>query len=151
MNSLDEDYVIEQVSRTALEVIPRAEHCAVYLLSEDESGLAPAVITDRDGSMSVCPRLGIEEVIMRAVVSKDIVYLPDVGPDLRYADAPLAEARTLLASPLLVDRRCIGTLSVDSSEQDAFEIGQYRLLSILANQAAAIIMKARLFKELNEM
>jgi len=151
MNSLDVDYVIEQTGRTALELMLEAEHCVVHLVLKAETGLERAVLLSRDGSLSIHPRVGTEQWALDAIVSKDVVYVPRVEADPRYADCPLQGFQTLLVSPLLVDRRCIGTLSVDSSREDAFEVGQRRLLSILANQAAVTLMKARLFEELNEL
>jgi transcriptional regulator with GAF, ATPase, and Fis domain len=148
MNSLDEVFIVEQVCTMALEVLTTADHCAMHLLGEDESGFVDIVMATRDGGFDHYVSLGTEDLAMEAVFTKEPVSVSGGAVDVEHADAPLGKAQAALLAPLLVDMRCIGTLSVDSIAPDAFELAHRRLLSILANQAAVTMMKARLFEDL---
>jgi len=149
MNSLEQDYVILQVGLTALQMLPEAQHCIVCFLSDDDQVLSSAVLVDRGGSVETYPGLDVEDTVWQTILRKEAVYVAEIGSDASCGDSPLREQHSLALSPLIVDERCIGAIGADSTSADAFDLAQRRLLSILANQAAAAIMKARLIEELN--
>jgi GAF domain-containing protein len=64
--------------------------------------------------------------------------IPDLGLD--------PEVNSLLVVPLIAKSRVIGTLSVDSTDRNAFTTAHERLLTIVSAQAASAIENAQLFE-----
>lgn len=152
MNSLDANYMVEVVTQKVQELIPKAAHCVVHFLSDDEQFLAPMVFTDEatdeTATDDINPLLGNEDLIRQAIDTKETVYVPDLLPYTSNTDFNVDRIYSLLAIPLVVDQRAIGVISIDSSEADAFEVADRRILSILSSQLAVSVMKARLFENL---
>ncbi len=152
MNSLDANYILELIAQKALELIPGTAHCLVHFLSDDEQYLVPTVFPQSDessdSSAETDPWLGNEDIVRQAIDSKKTVYLSDLPAHLPADPGQLNQPNSILVIPLTVDDRAIGTLSIDSPQAEAFEVADRRILSILANQLAVSIMKARLFESL---
>lgn len=149
MNSLDTNYMVETVTRKVRELIQKAGHCVVHFLSDDEQFIMPVVPESEEaGTDEVNPLLGHEDLIRQAIDTKEAVYMPDLFPHTGSSDFEVNKSFTLLAIPLVVDERAIGAISIDSSESDAFEVADRRILSILSSQLAVAVMKARLFENL---
>jgi two-component system, NtrC family, sensor kinase len=89
----------------------------------------------------------------RAVLSRTIVYIPNVGEDKEYRLEALAQAAaylSVLAVPMLLESRPIGVITVTGAEAGAFSQRQIALLQTFADQAVIAIENVRLFKELEE-
>ncbi len=72
----------------------------------------------------------------------------DVGEDaVRFADPRLPLTRSEVALPLLIGRRVIGVLNVQSTEESAFDQDDVRALEFLAGQLAVAIENARRLSE----
>jgi signal transduction histidine kinase len=93
-------------------------------------------------------RLG-QGVAGRVALEGRSIYVPDA---LEYEGFIFFDqsVRSLLAVPLRIQRRVIGTLSVDSDHPDAFSDADERLLTIAASQAAIAIDNARLYASLEQ-
>jgi PAS domain S-box-containing protein len=96
-----------------------------------------------------------EGISGRAVRTLGPVFTGDYLADDRFdhADAPDEHARkhdirSAVAVPLIGDLGPLGTLTVYSSERDAFSEDDARLLEALAGQAAIAMTNARLIEEL---
>ena len=96
-----------------------------------------------------------EGISGRAVRELRPVFTGDYLVDDRFehATAPDEHARTheirsAVAVPLIGDRGPLGTLTVYTSERDAFGEGDARLMEALAGQAAIAMTNARLIEEL---
>ena len=74
----------------------------------------------------------------------------DVRNDPRYVKTN-EEVRSELAAPLLVDRKVIGVIAVDSDEIHQFNDKDEELLAILASQAAIAINHQSMKKEIDEL
>jgi len=87
-----------------------------------------------------------EYVAGQVVATGEPIYVPDAyaDPNFRIIDP---ELRSLLAVPLTVQDRTIGTLSIDSAEPRAFTPDHERLLTIAGSQIAAAIETVRLLEE----
>jgi signal transduction histidine kinase len=87
-----------------------------------------------------------EYVAGQVVATGEMIYVPDTyaDPNFRIIDPDL---RSLLAVPLTVQDRTIGTLSIDSAEPRAFTPDHERLLTIAGSQIAAAIETVRLLEE----
>lgn len=76
----------------------------------------------------------------RAAQTKDIVYAPDIRLLSGQEYVPwIADTRSNLAVPLLVDNRVIGVLNIESPIPHAFDNVSHELLSILASSTAVAI------------
>jgi signal transduction histidine kinase len=103
-------------------------------------------------SRRVFPRSAARDTAVgRAVVDARVVHIVDVREDPDYGVASVQEAlgyRTVLAVPLLRDRRPIGILAMWRREVRAFSDNQIALLQTFADQAVIAIENTRLFTEL---
>jgi GAF domain-containing protein/CheY-like chemotaxis protein len=87
----------------------------------------------------------------RAVLSRAIVYIPDIREDHEYRLETLAQAAdylSVLAVPMLLESKPIGVVVVTGAEAAAFSQRQIELLQTFADQAVIAIENARLLSEL---
>ncbi len=94
---------------------------------------------------------GRDNAASRAVLTRDVVVIPDILADPDYAIAPTAIAagfRSLLAVPLLRDGVPVGAITVGRPQSGAFPESQVLLLKVFADQAVIAVENVRLFKEL---
>jgi GAF domain-containing protein/DNA-binding response OmpR family regulator/anti-sigma regulatory factor (Ser/Thr protein kinase) len=87
----------------------------------------------------------------RAVLSRTIVYIPDIREDHEYRLETLAQAAdylSVLAVPMLLESKPIGVVVVTGAEAAAFSQRQIELLQTFADQAVIAIENARLLSEL---
>jgi two-component system, NtrC family, sensor kinase len=88
---------------------------------------------------------------LRAILTCSVVAIPDVSEDLEYAIGAHSIAggfRSVLAVPLIRDRRPIGAIAVGRVEAGPIPDEQIALLQTFADQAVIAIENVRLFKEL---
>jgi len=89
----------------------------------------------------------------RAVLSRTIVYIPDIREDHEYRLEALAQAAdylSVLAVPMLLDSKPIGVVVVTGAEAGAFSQRQIELLQTFADQAVIAVENARLFQEIED-
>ncbi len=87
----------------------------------------------------------------RAVLSRHIVYIPDIREDPEYRLETLAQAAdylSVLAVPMLLEGQPIGVVVVTGAEAGAFSERQIEVLQIFADQAVIAVQNVRLFEEL---
>ena len=87
----------------------------------------------------------------RAILTRAIVYIPDIREDHEYTLEALAHAAdylSVLAVPMLLEREPIGVIVVTGAEAAAFSQRQIELLQTFADQAVIAVENVRLFKEL---
>jgi GAF domain-containing protein/CheY-like chemotaxis protein len=87
----------------------------------------------------------------RAVLSRAIVYIPDIREDHEYRLEALAKAAVYLsvvAVPMLLEGKPIGVITVTGAEAAAFSQRQIELLQTFADQAVIAVENARLLSEL---
>jgi GAF domain-containing protein len=91
--------------------------------------------------------------VARAVLSRAIVYIPDIREDPGFRLQAVAQAvafRSVLAVPMLHEGTPIGGISVTGAKPAAFSQRQIDLLKTFADQAVIAIENVRLFKETKE-
>jgi signal transduction histidine kinase len=89
----------------------------------------------------------------RAILTRGIVYIPNIRDDKEYTLRGLAGAAaylSVLSVPMLLEGEPIGALTVTGAKAGAFSQRQIELLQTFAEQAAIAIQNARLFKEIRE-
>ena len=88
----------------------------------------------------------------RAVLSREVVHIPDVLEDAEYSpDVALAGGwRTILSVPILREGNPVGAITVTRAEVSPFSPNQITLLQTFADQAVIAIENVRLFTELQE-
>jgi GAF domain-containing protein/DNA-binding response OmpR family regulator len=87
----------------------------------------------------------------RAVLSRAIVYIPDIREDREYRLEALAKAAvysSVVAVPMLLEGKPIGVITVTGAEAAAFSQRQIELLQTFADQAVIAVENARLLSEL---
>ncbi len=87
----------------------------------------------------------------RAILSRTIVYIPDIREDPEYRLEALAKAAaylSVLAVPMLLEGKPIGVITVTGAEAGAFSQRQIELLQTFADQAVIAVENVRLFTEL---
>ncbi len=138
-------------------------HVGIFLLdesaSENQSGIASRedqyVIlqaANSEGGKLMLER-GLKLKVGQGIVgmvaaNKEPRIATDVGADANFFNNPdLPQTRSELALPLRVRSRLIGVLDVQSTEAEAYQEEDIKILQILADQLALAIDNARLIKE----
>ncbi len=149
ITSLDIQQVLDSISRSLKQAIG-CRGCSIALLDPVKNVLeisAAAGIEDkwkRDFKL----RLG-EGVAGQAALEGKPIYVPDSQEDEEFVFFS-HDVRSLLAVPLSIQGKVIGTLTVDSAQPAAFSSADERLLTIAASQAAIAIENARLYARLEQ-
>jgi GAF domain-containing protein len=88
----------------------------------------------------------------RAVLSREVVHIPDVLEDAEYSpDVALAGGwRTILSVPILSEGNPVGAITVTRAEVSPFSPNQITLLQTFADQAVIALENVRLFNETKE-
>jgi GAF domain-containing protein len=89
----------------------------------------------------------------RAILTRNIAYIPDVREDREYQHQSLAQAtsyRSILSVPILRQGKPVGAITVAGASPGAFNERQADLLTTFARQAIIAIENTRLFNELRE-
>src|SRR4030095_10537001 len=93
--------------------------------------------------------IGKEGITGWVAAHRKPLVVPDVRRDPRYIQG-IVHGRSEIAVPLLIDKRLIGVLDVESEKVNAFSSRDLRILSLLATNAAVAIENARLYQECKE-
>ena len=87
----------------------------------------------------------------RAVLTRAVVYIPDVREDAEYRLGTVAQAaglRSIFSVPMLREGSPIGAISVSGAEPAMFSERQIAMLQTFADQAVIAIENTRLFNKL---
>jgi adenylate cyclase len=96
--------------------------------------------------------LGPESTTGRAILTREVVHLPDAAADSEYGLRSVLQTgmRTGLSVPILEDGNPVGAITVTRREVAPFSQAQVSLLKTFADQAVIAIENVRLFNELSE-
>ena len=152
-STLDLDHLLCLIVDLATDNIPKASDGVLHLLDEGSGRLHPRAHTwsvedtrpDYRGRTDMRPGKGIAGT---ALAEGEVVNVPDVTRDERYIKGGSRPVASMLVAPMRLGDRSIGTLSVDSTQANAFAEQDEHLLMTLATQAAVAIDNARLVRDL---
>ena len=121
---------------------------SVALLSGDGTVLQIARARGLGADVENEVRLKVGEGITGWVAqNRQALNVPDVKEDKRYVMVK-NHIRSEMAVPMVLGKRVIGVISVDSSKKDNFSDEDLRILSFVGTQAAQILQKAQAYNEL---
>jgi class 3 adenylate cyclase len=81
-------------------------------------------------------------------LTKRPVHIPDVAadPDYDFPGIKLADVRTMLGVPVLIEDELVGVIQVGRRDVRPFDGGEIELMATFANQCAIAIANAKLFE-----
>ncbi|MDH4138360.1 MAG: GAF domain-containing protein, partial [Anaerolineae bacterium] len=148
--SLDLDQVLQSIVDSATRLIPVSTSGVIHLADEATGKLIPRATSLEakiQENMGMPIGKGIAGLVMQ---EKRLINVPNVEQDPRFIQLDTGTPKkSLLTAPLLIDRDCIGTLSLNSDQVGAFSADDERLLTTLAAQAAIAVRNARLYQEVH--
>jgi PAS domain S-box-containing protein len=147
--SLDLDQVLQSIVDSATRLIPASTSGVIHLVDEAARKLVP-LATSPKVNIQESLEMPIGEGIAGLVIQeKRLINVPSVQEDPRFLTMDTASPyESLLTAPLMIDTNCIGALSLNSEQADAFNADDERLLMTLAAQAAIAVKNARLHQEI---
>ncbi len=148
------DDLLDLIVHSAVDTIEGADNCVLHLFDQESGELDPRALSfaqvrpHAEGKNHLRIGRGVAGV---ALQEGQVMNVPDVSRDPRFVPSDGGRSFiSMMAAPLKLGERRIGTLSVDSQERNAFSDSDGRLLMTLATQAAAAIENARLVSDLQE-
>jgi PAS domain S-box-containing protein len=152
MQVLDQEQLAQLVADTAQEGIPVADAAVVHLVGgENKQTLVPAAASNLDlATLGRSPMELGKGIAGHAIQSREAKNVPDVsGGDYSHLFDPSSRGfKSLLAAPMYVSQKNVGTISVHSTRKNAFSQRDERFLRTLAAQGATAIANAGLYKKL---
>lgn len=144
------DELLQLVVDSVMRIIPDANKSVIHILDPaGEKLLAKASSEGKLAAGAERPLRVGEGIAGWAVRQREAIYVPNIDNDPRFvALSPEAAYKSLLVVPLMVGDKVFGTLSLDSSEVNAFTPDDERLLATLASQAAIAVENAQLYEEI---
>jgi adenylate cyclase len=142
--------ILDQIAEAATSLC-RSEYSLIHLAEGDllyaqaSVGVPPAVM-EYERLHPV--EQGVETLAGRVALAKRPVHIPDVAddPDYDFPGLKMAEVRTMLGAPVLIEDDLVGVIQVGRREVRPFDGGEIELLATFANQCAIAIANAKLFE-----
>jgi len=142
---------VQEVMQTTVRILRElfnARASTITMLTDDKSELlvvaGDGMLPELIGRARMKVGEGVSGVAIRLA---DTVYIPDAHADPDFLSFG-NEIRSLIAVPLLVRDKPIGTLTIDSKEPYAFDAANIKLIGVAAAQVSITIANARLFGDL---
>jgi adenylate cyclase len=142
--------ILDQVAEAARSLC-RSEYSLIHLVEGEllraraDVGV-PAEVMEYESLHPLRP--SVTTLAGRVALGKRPVHIPDVFADPEY-DFPavkLADVRTMLGAPVLIEDELVGVIQVGRREVRPFEDAEIELIATFANQCAIAIGNARLFE-----
>jgi GAF domain-containing protein len=151
MHQGDLDEVLELIAERAVE-LTGAKHGGVWLVDKTRTALKFGGLAAKEQYDQMPPDIPIgkdsENSISKWVVENKQSYLSgDVRKDENYKYW-YVDTISELTVPIINQDRIIGTINVESDQEDSFTREHLRLLEAMAGQAAIVVQNARLLERL---
>ena len=145
---LDLDPLLRNISEQVRKLI-NYDSFSILLLEPSQSMLKHYISARYDENVQLDNIPLGKGIVGAAAESGQAVLVPDTAKDPRYI--PLTPGiRSEVAVPLIVKKKVIGVLDVESAQINYFTEDHLRTLSLLAPQVAAAVENARLYKQAAE-
>jgi signal transduction histidine kinase len=145
----DLEQLLQTMVDAALEIVPAADRCVIHLLDDEGERLIPRVCApwspvtlSTEGFSRDIGVAGRTLRERRTICVNDTTRSPDYAPLRSQGDL-----RSLLVSPLYAAQIPLGTLSISSAKESAFEDQDTEHIRTLAAQASVAIHQANLLHE----
>jgi class 3 adenylate cyclase len=142
--------ILDQIAEAAASLC-RAEYSVIHLAdgqllyARANFGLPPAVM-EYERLHPLEP--GTQTLTGRVALTKRPVHIPEVAadPDYDFPGIKMAEVRTMLGAPVLIDDQLVGVIQAGRRDVRPFDGGEIELMATFANQCAIAIANAKLFE-----
>ncbi|MFA5164027.1 MAG: sensor domain-containing diguanylate cyclase [Candidatus Omnitrophota bacterium] len=145
------DIVIENVS----DLVEKADACILYLVDEDAHELALKAARSKEGTLSIKSKKG-DIFDMWVLKQRQPLLVSDTDKDFRFnldlvPEEFRREFKSVIAAPLISQKKVIGILRVESREVEAYVSDDLRLLTTLSDLAAIALENAKLYRRIEEL
>jgi sigma-B regulation protein RsbU (phosphoserine phosphatase) len=148
-STLDMNEVMALILDSLQKVIPY-DAAGVYLINEKEHELSSVMSRGYDQKEEDFVHLKFGQGLVGWVAKTgQPVIVSDVSTDERYVNAR-PETKSEISTPIEIDGRVIGAMSLESDNSEAFDNNSLDLLATFASQAAISIERARLHTKMLE-
>lgn len=151
--SLDPSQVLEEIVRAVAAAMGVKAACLRILGAQRKRLFMGACAGLSQAYLRKGPVLISESGIDKRALKGEAVYLADAttDPNFQYGSRAKEEGiRSVLAVPLVVDKKAIGVLRVYTATKRAFSDDEVRFLEAVANLSAIALDKARLHQALKK-
>ncbi len=147
--SLNLQDVLDTIVKCALDLIPGANNCHIFLYTPEDGGrleFGSALWSDgRYGQPAAIPRPhGLTFTVAR---SGKAIMVPDMADHPLFADTPPSWKGAIIGLPLKIGQRVVGVMNMSHSSSAAFSEADIQILHLLGDQAAIAIENARLYAQ----
>ncbi len=127
-------------------------HAGIFLLDENREYAVLRAANSQGGQAMLARghrlKVGRQGIVGNVTNTGRYRIALDVGEDAIFFNNPdLPQTRSEIALPLLIGDKIIGALDVQSTEPNAFNEDDIKILSLLSDQISVAIENARLFDE----
>lgn len=140
------------VSRT-MELIQKGDWCLLFLADSQSENLLLVASKSSLGDQRMKAKSG-EIFDYWVLKNKQSLIVSDAVEDFRFDAKKVSDmsgVRSLIAAPLMYEGKVIGTLRSNSSERNAFDTDDLRLLDAVAMLASAAISNSLLYQKTEEL
>ncbi|HLB45883.1 MAG TPA: GAF domain-containing protein, partial [Anaerolineales bacterium] len=145
-SSLDLPTIVNAVRELAFTLIPNLRDAAIFLYHEGQLTSTASRSFDAATSNRLAdPQPG--DSIYAAAQQGEIVTIPNIEADPRFADSPTPRQGTLVSVPLKAGASVVGVMTLILDQPYTFRELELRQLQVLGAQAAIAIQNAGLYEQ----
>ena len=154
-STLSLDGVINIVIDNISELIEKSELGILFLVEEEAQELALKAVRGRSGQVSVKSKKG-DIFDLWVLKQRQPLLVSDTDKDFRFnlelvPEEFKREFKSLIAAPLISNKKVIGIIRVESKEAEAYMSDDLRLLTIISDLAAIAVENAKLYHRIEEL
>ncbi|HUH96662.1 MAG TPA: GAF domain-containing protein [Anaerolineales bacterium] len=140
--------VLQLIADSAMELIPGTRNAVLHLLESDRQILVPRAVAGPPGEFRAQLNMHPGEGVAGEVVATGrVVAISDTATEPRFLNlARPVDFRSLIVAPIQRNERCVGTISIQSDQPNAFLPDDSQLLDALGIEAAIAIENATLLE-----
>ncbi len=145
--TFDLGQILQLIVDSAQELLPYASRVIFHAYDPEQEFLSPVAISTASSSSRTS--LGMhrgEGIAGRALAQGVVIRVNDTGLDPHYLPGSSTAIRSLIAVPVSIETRSLGTISIQSEQAYAFTPADENLLVELSSRAAVAIENARLYQ-----